>query len=426
MRIVHYLIIGNSAAAIGAVEGIRKIDKENRITIISDEPYHTYSRPLISYFLSGKVEEDEMLYRELDFYQNNNVEARLGTKVTWIDFENSEVVLESQEKVGYDRLLIATGGKPFIPPAEGLDKRDIYTFSKLNDVKAIKNVCRPGTKAVVIGAGLIGLKAAEALIKLQVDVTVVELAGRILSTVLDETAARIVQKHLEMHQIRFILNNTVRSFNGDHKVSSVTLSDGITIECDFVVAAVGVVPNIDIFKNCPIQINRGIITDRYMRTNIENVYAAGDVCESYDSIYNTNRVVPILPGAYRQGETAGQNMAGGEVEYEGGFAMNSIGFFHLPMITAGICSQHEEEFEVINQVGSDGDWYRKIVLKDNRIQGYIYLNRIDRAGIITNLIKEKVDVSSFKHEIFSQDFGYINMPEVYRKQKMLGAKVVEA
>lgn len=415
---MHYVIIGNSAAAIGAVEGIRKADKDGWITVISDEAYHTYSRPLISYFLAGKVQEDKLIYRDLDFYNRNNVETRLSTKVVWVDFENREVILENQERVGYDRLLIALGGKPFVPYIEGLGKKEIYTFAKLDDAKALKNVCRPGSRAVIIGAGLIGLKAAEALNKLQVNVTVVELANRVLSTILDETAAAIVQKHLESKQINFILNNTVKAFNGEEKVSSVTLKDESILECDFVIVAIGVTPNTSMLGNTPLHINRGIAADQFMRTNIEDVYAAGDVCESYDMISNSQRVIPILPGAYKQGEAAGLNMAGQEFPYEGGFAMNSIGFFDLHMITAGTGVQEGESFEVYEQVQKGSNKYRKIIIKDNRIVGCIFLGDIDRAGILTNLIKEKIDIGTIKNEILSEGFGYITLPEDYRRQKM--------
>ena len=408
---MHHIIIGNSAAAIGAIEGIRKVDRESAITLFSNESYHTYSRPLISYFLAGKVNEGNMLYRDLLFYQRNNVEARLGTKIVWIDIDNNEVVLESQERVKFDNLLIATGGKPFIPPMEGMDKEGIYTFSKLDDAKSIKGVCFPGAKAVIIGAGLIGLKAAEALRKLSVEVAVVELSNRVLSAILDQTAAGIIQEHLESHQIKFILDNSVRSLNGEWKVSSVTLNDGTTIECDFVIVAIGVIPNTDMLKDTPLHVNRGIVVDKYMRTNIQNVYAAGDVSEGYDLLNEMQRVIPILPGS--------------EIEYEGGFAMNSIGFFDLPMITAGMVNPEGENFEILQQNATENQIYKKVLLKDNKIVGYICINKIDRAGILINLIKEKVNIEPFKNELLNDGFGFVDFPKEYRKQKMLGAKAVE-
>ncbi len=421
---MHYVIIGNSAAAIGAVEGIRKLDREGRITLISDEAYHTYSRPLISYYLAGKIEESQLIYREPDFYVKNSVDTILGTKVVQIDCGNQEVVLENQDRLRYDRLLIAAGGKPFIPQIEGLDKKGIYSFLKLDDVKQIGNICTEGVKAVVIGAGLIGLKAAEALGELKVEVTVVELADRVLSTILDQTAAEMVQKHLELHGINFILNNTVKSFNGEENVCSVTLNDETIVECDFAVTAIGVIPNTGIVGGTPIQTNRGIAVDRFMRTNIQDVYAAGDICEGFDSLHNMNRVIPILPGAYMQGETAGQNMAGGSVEYAGGFAMNSIGFFGLPMITAGIGTPDCEGYEIMVSSVPENGIYKKVVLKDDKICGFIYLGNIDRVGILTNLIKERVDVSTFRDGILTDSFGLASFPGEYRKNKMLGEKAV--
>ena len=167
------------------------------ITLISDEPYHTYSRPLISYFLAGKVTEEKMLYRGQDFYQKNTVTTLLGQKAIAIDTDSKEVRLENNEVLVYDKLLVATGGTPFIPPMAGLEKKNVFTFIKKDDVKAISKVVATGKKAVIVGAGLIGLKAAEGLSSLGVDVTIVELANRVLSAILDEDGADIVRKHLE-------------------------------------------------------------------------------------------------------------------------------------------------------------------------------------------------------------------------------------
>lgn len=414
---MQYVIIGNSAAAIGAVEGIRKKDKKGKIILISSENYHTYSRPLISYFLEGKVDENQMRYREYDFYSSNNVELLLGTKVVWIDFESKQLVLENNDRIPFEKLLIATGGKPFIPHMEGLGKAGIYTFLDLDGAKTLKNVCFHGAKAVVIGAGLIGLKVAEALIKLNIEVAVVELANRVLSSILDETAAGIVQKHLESKGIKFFLNNSVKWFNGDWAVNSVTLNDDYWMECNFAVIAIGVVPNMDMLNDTAIKKNRGIVTDKYMKTNIKNVFAAGDVCETFDILSGTQRVIPILPGAYKQGETAGINMTGGKVKYEGSMPMNSIGLLGLPMITAGIIRPEGEGYEIMEKVDTENSSLKKIVLRNNRVVGYILLKNIDRAGILTNLIKEGIDVSGFKEELMRDDFGYADMPKKYRIEK---------
>ncbi len=420
---MDYVIIGNSAAAVGAVEGIRQVDREGRITVISDEPYHTYSRPLISYWLAGKVAEDKMIFRKENFYENNNVNPMLGSRVRRIDFAGRKAELEDGTVVPYKRLLVAAGGKPVIPPVDGLDKKGVFTFTKLNDVKEIKHAAAAGKrKAVVIGAGLIGLKAAEALNKLGVDVTVVELANRILPVILDDEAGQMVQGYLEEAGIKFILNNSVSKVSGDAEVTGVTLRDDTVINCEMLVVAIGVKPNTGLVEG-RVSVNRGILVNEKMETSLDGVYAAGDVSEGFDIISGTNRVLPLLPNAYLQGETAGRNMAGVETIFNGGLAMNAIGFGDLPMLTAGIVKPDSEEFEILVNANPETCSYRKIILKDNRIVGYILLNKVDRAGILTGLIREKADITPFKERLMSPGFGYVDFPEPDRKARLSGGAV---
>lgn len=416
---MHYVIIGNSAAAIGAVEGIRQIDKEGKITLISDEPYHTYSRPLISYYLAGKVSEDLMRFRNFDFYEKNNVQTLLGYKVTRLLPDENKLELEDGEVLSFDKLLIATGGKPFVPPIKGLGKEGIYSFLKLDDVKAIQEHVNPDSKVVILGAGLIGLKAAEGLRQAGAQVEVIELSNRVLSAILDEEAASIVQKHLEAQGIRFYLENTIEEIHGDSKVSGVTLKDGSSLGCDILIIAIGVVPNKDLTEGTGIEANRGIIVNETMATNRANIYAAGDVAEGYDIISKSNRVLPIWPNAYNQGEVAGFNMTGTEVKFPGGLAMNSIGFYGLPMITAGLIKPEGDAYEVLQYTDAERQIYKKIILCENKVVGFIFLSEVDRAGIFTSFIQEATDVSSFKDKLLLEDFGYIHLPQAMRKERML-------
>jgi len=420
---VNYVIIGNSAAGIGTVEGIRKVDSKGRITLISDEPYHTYSRPLISYYLGGKVKAEKMYYREQDFYEKMNVDVKLGVKVTTVDPAEKKVMLTSGEQVKYDKLMLATGGKPIVPEMTGSDLKGVFTFLKWDDVKAIENYVGKKDKVVIIGAGLIGLKAAEAMVGFKAEVKVVELANRVLSAILDEEAALIVQSKLEEQGISFYLNNTVEIIEGkDGKVTGVKLQSGEKLDCDSVIIAIGVIPNKGLAVEAGLEVNRGIIVDEHLQTSDFSIYAAGDVSEGYDTIYKQRRVLPILPNAYKQGFAAGQNMAGEEVKYPGGFAMNAIGFFGLSMITAGIIKPVGEEFVQIKDNEPERNSLRKIVLRDNKVVGYIALNDIDRMGIITGLMENEVDVESFKDDLLRKDFGYVYMPKDYRLEKLLGVK----
>jgi len=415
---MNYCIIGNSAAAIGAVEGIRKIDQDSPITVISAESYHTYSRPLISYYLAGKVPADKMYYRPLDFYEKNNVTLLANTEAAGIDTEKKEVLLQDQKSVHFDKLLIATGGKPFIPPTEGLDKKGIYTFQKWDDVKGIAKVAgEKKSKAVIIGAGLIGMKAAEALRYLGIEVTVIELANRVLSSILDTQAASFVQDVMESHGTRFILGSTVSRILGDKQVSGVEVSNGKILDCDLLIFAIGVVPNNDVVSKTTIKTNRGILINEKMETSIPGIYAAGDVAEGQDAILNSARVIPILPNAYKQGETAGQNMAGSDVSFTSGFAMNAIGFFGYAMTSAGVLGG--EGYEELMIVKPEESIYRKVIFKDDRLVGYIALKEINRTGMLTGLIADKINVQSFKQSLLKPDFGYIDWPKELRCERML-------
>lgn len=416
---MKYVVIGNSAAGIGAIEGIRSVDQNATIKLFADEPHHTYSRPLISYYLFGKVSADKMYYRPFDFYERMGVEAHLGERVQALVPGEKSIVLDSGGKVSYDSLVLATGGKPIVPPLPGKELQGVYTFLKWDDVKTLEQVLYPGIKTVVIGAGLIGLKAAEALIKRRSEVTVVELANRVLSAILDETAAAMVQDSLEAQGVKFHLENTVSEIVGSEgKVTGVRLQDGTGLECDLVVIAIGVSPNTDLARGTEIEVNRGILVDSRMATNVPGIYAAGDVAEGYDILYKQRRVLPILPNAYKQGYTAGLNMAGQGADYKGGFAMNSIGFLGLPMITAGIVKPEGAEFSELVEVDPAAKSYKKIVLRDGRIVGFIALNRVDRAGILTGLMEKEVDVSSFQEHLLQDDFGYVHFPAEYRRQEL--------
>lgn len=421
---MSYVIIGNSAAAIGAIESIRKYDSNTAITVLSDEPYHTYSRPLISYYLGGKVTEPNMRYRNADFYEKNHVETILGVKATSIDFQNKNVLLEDGRKVPYDKLLIATGGKPFVPPMEGLEKKDVYKFIKLDDVKSIEKVAAKGSKAIVVGASFSGLKAVEALRHRGVDVTVIDIMSRIMPRVLDETAAAIAMKTLNDNGVEVLLNTTVEKILGEDKATGVRLKDGRELSCDFVILAIGVRCNTDVVSGTEIKTNRGIVVDNRMQTSIPDVYAAGDVAEGYNFIEEKSMEIAIIPNAYKQGETAGANMAGQYKTFDKGFIMNSMPLLGLPIISAG-ASEQKEGIRVKTLYKPENNSYKKFYIKGNRLIGYLLIHDVDRAGIYTDLVRNCIDISTFEGSLGEEDFGLITMPKELRKAKMLKGAVIE-
>jgi len=256
---------------------------------------------------------------------------------------------------------------------------------------------------------------------LGLQVTVVELMDRVLSVTLDKRASEIVERQLKSRGIRLIADNTVEKILGNHnRAEGVILKDQRDINCQMVVFGIGVLPNIHLVKDTSICFNKGIQVDEHMETNVSGIYAAGDVVEIPDMLLETVRPIAIWPNAYKQGWIAGSNMAGIPKRYGGSFAMNSIDICGIPTISVGMTQASENGFEVLQQLDRKKEAYRKIILRDGVIVGAIFVGEIDRAGIYTGLIREKIDVSGFKDILLREDFGLISLPKEYRKHLVRG------
>ncbi len=419
-----YVIIGNSTAATGAVEGIRRIDRKMPVSVISDEPYLTYSRPLISYYLGGMVDEDGIYYRKSDFYEKNNVKPILGIKAASIDIKAKAVILENGAVVPYSKLLVATGGKPFKPPVDGLEKKNVFGFIKMDDAKKISEAVVPGSKAIVIGASFSGLKAVEALIHRGADVTVIDIMDRIMPRIFDKTASAIIEDGLAAQGVKVMLGTTVESLTGAEAVDGVMIKGEGHISCDFAVLAIGVRCNTDIAAGTGIEVNRGIKVDDRMRTNIPDIYAAGDVAEGYNFIERKYMEIAIISNAYKQGETAGINMAGGDRAYNEGMAMNSMPLLGMTIMSAGI-SEQQPGVEVKAIYRPEGKIYKKFYIRDNRLAGFLLVNDPDRAGLYTDLVRNGTDIAPFIGDIGESSFGLASLPKEARKSKMLDWAAVQ-
>ncbi|MBN1246013.1 MAG: NAD(P)/FAD-dependent oxidoreductase [Anaerolineae bacterium] len=426
---MRHVIIGNSAAAIGCVEGIRHYDRENPITIVADEPHHTYSRPLISYLLGGLVDESRMAYRPADFYEKNRVETLLGVRVTEVTPQSRTLSLAGGGSLAYDHLLVATGGKPFVPPIPGASLQGVFTFITWDEARQIDHFIedRGVTSALVIGAGLIGLKTIEALLARGIKVTVVELADRILSTIFDATASRLAEIILRRENVDIKTKTTVTDIIGrGGRVDHAVLAGGERVDCDLVVFAIGVRPNTGLIPaDSGIQVERGIRVDDHMRTTAPDVYAAGDCVEAYDPLIDDYRQIAIWPLAYRQGYIAGANMAGADRAYEGGFPMNAISVCEVPTISVGLIDPPEDgdRYEIMDDYDRATLTYKKLVLRGHRLVGAMFINDIDRAGIYTGLIRDQADISQFKDHLLSGSFGLISLPKEYRKHLVVGSGI---
>jgi len=413
MEKIKYLIIGNSAGGIGAAEAIREVDRTGKIAIVSEEPYPAYSRPLISEYLASRCPLEKMLFRPADFYEKNHIQSILGQKVKELNVGEHTVRLGSGKVVAWEKLLLATGGSPIVPRIEGTSQAGVFTFGTLDEAKAIDQyLSHRVERAVVIGGGLIGVSVAEALVKRGLKVTIVEMKERILNTILDEEASALAAERLKKAGVEIISGHTasaVSSYYLSGEVTAVTLDDSRPIPCELVVIAIGVQPRTELVAGTGIKINRGIVVDRHMATSSADVYACGDVAEAYDFIYGENRLTPIWPNAYIGGRIAGFNMAGIPTEYSGGTAMNSLKYFGLAIVSAGMVEPPDNSYEVLTK--RRNHTYKKVILKDGLVLGLVFAGDIEKSGIVFSLMKDKVNVEGFKQALVADDFGLISLPE---------------
>jgi nitrite reductase (NADH) large subunit len=399
------------------VEAIRKHDPESDVTIISNENYPLYSRCLLSYFLADSIDETGLLFRSRDFHQEMGVKVILGRKVLSVNPADQQVVCNDGTKLNYDKLLIATGSSPMIPSNINKDINGVFVLRNIANAKAIKKRINAANNAVVLGGGLVGLKAAFALNKQGLNVTVVEYSNHVLPQIVDSKAAQIILEKLCENGIKLLTKTVITEIESKvGKLVAVKVDDCLysksetterVIPCDILVVAGGVEPNMELIDDTGIERNWGIVTNANMQTSVDTIYAAGDVAETSDIATKQRSVNALWTCAVQQGKIAGLNMTGHQRKYDGSVSLNSINFPGVDVISFGVVRPNEEAgYEVLVDNRSQYGVYKKLVLKDNIIKGMILVNRIDNAGVLLSLLGRKINTANFKDELISDTFSY--------------------
>ena len=410
---MKYVIIGGSAAGVTAAETIRKNDKKSSITLISDEAIGLYSRCLLTYFIAGTIDETKLCFKDKNFYKENNIKTYLGKKAISIDTKKKTVSLEGGTEVSYDKLLIATGATPKSVDVPGVEKIGVFTIRKIDDVRAIIKLLDKVKKIAVLGGGLIGLRDAYALRQKQKEVTVIVKSPQVLSQMVDRDAAEIISSLLEKNGIKIMTGVAAKEILGKKSVEGILLDNGKKLDCQLIVIGKGVKPNTEIASKCGVKVENGIVVNEFLQTSDKNIFAAGDVAETYDIARGVKRINALWPCAVEQGEVAGLNMLDKKVAYDGSLSMNSVDFFGLGCISMGITKPKEKDYEIISKTSKDS--YKKFVLKDNKIVGMVLVGDIRPAGIVSILIRSKVDVTSIKHILLDDNFDYAKIMPLVKK-----------
>jgi NADPH-dependent 2,4-dienoyl-CoA reductase/sulfur reductase-like enzyme len=344
---MKYMIIGAGAAGLSAATAIRKFDPKGNITVLSNEPFKPYSLCSLPSVLLGEIKETKLARFDFKWWKSNKIGLKLKKEVTRVNPNNKTVEFQYGRPLKYDKLLIATGSKPFIPPLPGNDLHGIFTFNSLNDYKQIKRWLKnigDKPKAVIIGGGFIGLETAITLHQLGVEVTVIEMLDGVLPRMVDSDISKLVIKKLKTKGVKVKTGCKVTALEGTTKVQAVTTTKG-RMNAEMVVWCIGVRPNIEFIKGSGIKTKSGVVVNPKMQTSKPNIYAAGDIIESYDLISERSSIHANWPNAIENGYIAGANMAGHEIEYNGTININTINVFELPVVSIGLTSnEHQERY----------------------------------------------------------------------------------
>lgn len=414
---MRYVIIGGSAAGISCIEGIRQIDKKSKITLIGDEKFPLYSRCLLSYLLAGTINEGNLYFKKKDFFEKNKVDAILGVRAQKIDLKAKKVITSDKKKIEFDKLLIAAGSRSKMLDIPGIEKNGVFGLRDIQDERGIEALLKKTRTAAILGGGLIGLRAAYALNNRGVIVKVVVKSAQVLSQVLDSNAAGLIQNRIEQKGIAVMKGLEAEEILGKNSVEAVLLDDGAKLDCELVVIGKGVEPNIELAKGAGINTHWGIIADDFLQTSAKDIFAAGDCAETKDITSGETALNAIWPCAVEQGNIAGKNMAGEKIKYDGSMAMNSIEFFGLPVISMGITRPKTEDYEQLTMSDEKKGIYKKVVLKDGIIRGFISVGKIENSGVYSALIKNRINVEKIKEVLLDERFDYAKAMPLIKENK---------
>ena len=399
------VVIGNGMAGCRTIEELLKVAPEHyNITVFGAEPYGNYNRILLSPLLAGEKQLDEIMINTSEWYERNNITLYSGDPVDRIDRQRRMVHSQSGREVPYDRLLLATGSRPFMLPVPGCDLPGVITFRDIHDVETMLEATRKYRQAIVIGGGLLGLEAANGLHKQGMDVTVVHLLDTLMERQLDAAAGRLLQQSLEQRGLRFCMQARTEAILGKDRVSGIRFADGSELRADLVVMAVGIKPNIDLPSACGLHCERGVVVNDTMQTFDPRIYAVGECVQHRNATYGL--VAPL----WDQARVCATHLAqAGTGRYTGSETSTKLKVTGIDLFSAGDIIGDEHSEDVVFQDPRRGV-YKRIVLRDNVIKGTVLYGDTTDGGWYFQLMREKTDISAFRDRLvfgraFAEDSG---------------------
>lgn len=391
------VIIGNGIAALSTAESFRKYDTESQIIMLSSDPYPAYYRIKLSHFL-GKPHfgDEELFVKDAEWYKEKAIETCLGVQVESVDFVNKIVHMRDGVEHSYDKLLLSNGASPFMPPLQGADRKGVFTLRTINDLRAIHSWIADKQNIVIIGGGLLGLEAAHGLVELGKTVNVMEFSDHLLSRQLDNELSCMVQKQLEAEGLSFSLGAGCEEILGVDEVNGVRLANGAEILADAVIVSAGVRPNIELYGGSPLIINKGVVVNPCMETNIPDVYAAGDIVECHGMVYG------LWTAANEQGKIAGANLAGQRAEYPAPQLSANLMIGSVKLFSVGDVSNSDKTADF-----REGAAFHRLFIKGGIVVGAVLTGETTLMMKAKNLVfqKKQVPASVADEDLFRELMG---------------------
>jgi nitrite reductase (NADH) large subunit len=401
-----YVIVGSGVAGVTAAQMIARADSGGSVHLLGGEPYPYYQRPQLWAWIAGEIEKEDLFFRPAEWYADRGIQLHLGKTVLSVDPAAHTLSLHDGTTVDYDRLLLATGGVPFVPPISGVDKEGVFTLRTIEDARAIKAYAADVPRVLVLGGGLLGLETARALLRPDRYVYVLEIFPHLLPRQLDKEGAMVLTRRLQGMGLHFFIGRATEAFLGDTHVEGVRFDDGDEISGDMAVLSTGIRPRADLARAAGLEVKRGIVVDEHMRTSAPDIYAAGDVAE------HKGRVYGIIPAAVEQARAAAANMVGNAATvYKGTVPSTTLKIVGIDLTCLGESTAEGDEFEIVRYTDDAENVYKRLTLRDGAIVGAILLGDTSDARSVQQLIAEGRVVAEYGKQLID---GTLDLGDLVR------------
>ena len=406
------VVVGNGMAGIGCLEQILKYPRKFAITVFGDETHLNYNRILLSSVLAGEKSADEIVLNSLEWYERNGIQLRLGVRIVDIDAAHKTIAGDDGSVTPFDKLLLATGSNPLIPPMDGTSKKGVYVFRNLDDARALLECSRTGAKVVVIGGGLLGLEAARGLQLQGCDVTVVHLMDRLMERQLDLTGGGYLKAKMECLGVRVLLNRNTKAILGEEKATGLRFEDGTELDADFVVIAAGIRPSVELGRKAGLTVKRGIVVNDQMETSNPDIFAVGECVEHNGVCYGL--VAPLL----EQGKVLAATITGnGSRGYEGTVAAAKLKIMGVDVFSAGEIGEIVPGNDIVRYEDPAMGIYKRLTLRENRLAGVILMGDTSDSHRYMEMLESKEDLTEirrqllFPHPVSDAGFDVAALPD---------------